>query len=134
MKSNELLLENESLFPFEETVKMLTNEISKKEWNLTATHDLQQTLKNFGKEVIPVKVFALCHPNHSGKILELDNERIVSSLMPCRISVYKKSNGKTYLSRLNSGLMAASFGGIIEKVMNDSAADIEEIIKPLITI
>lgn len=132
MKASEMLLENESQFSFEETVNKLTDEISGKGWKLIAIHDLQQTLKNNGKDVIPVKVFALCHPKHSGKILELDNERIVSSLMPCRISVYEKSNGNTYISRLNSGLMAASFGGVIEQVMKDSTADVEEIVKHLI--
>lgn len=132
MKTNEMILENISKFAFEETINKLTEAIALNEWKLTAVHNLQQTLKNFGKEVIPVKVFALCHPKHSGRILELDQERIVSSLMPCRISVYEKSDGKTYISRLNSGMMAASFGGIIETVMTDSTKDIEKIIKPLI--
>jgi uncharacterized protein (DUF302 family) len=127
-----IFLENESKYDFVETVEKLKFEIEKKTWKLTATHDLQQTLKNFGKEVLPVQVFAICHPKHSGKILEKDDERIVSSMMPCRISVYKKSNGKTYLSRVNTSAMAKNFGGLIEQVMTDSSNEVEEIISGII--
>ncbi len=123
MKNNEnsnLFIENVSKYDFNETVQKLTMEIEQKSWKVSAIHDLQQTLMNSGKEVLPIKVFALCHPKHSGRILEKDEERIVSSLMPCRISVYMKSDGETYVSRMNSAILAKSIGGIIEEVMIDS--------------
>ena len=85
-------------------------------------------MEKHGKKVLPVKVFSICHPNHSSKILEKDNERIVSTMMPCRISVYEKSDGKTYISRINATVLASSMGGIIEQVMTDSANEVEEII------
>ena len=128
-----LFLENESKFAFAETVEKLIAEIENKGWKLSAVHDLQETLSKFGTDVLAVKVFALCHPKHSSKILTRDDERIVSSLMPCRISVYEKSNGKTYISRLNSGILAQSIGGIIEEVMSASTRDVEDILVPLIS-
>jgi uncharacterized protein (DUF302 family) len=135
MKNNEnsnLFIENVSKYDFNETVQKLTMEIEQKSWKVSAIHDLQQTLMNSGKEVLPIKVFALCHPKHSGRILEKDEERIVSSLMPCRISVYKKSDGKTYVSRMNSAILAKSIGGIIEEVMIDSSNEVEEILNEII--
>jgi uncharacterized protein (DUF302 family) len=130
--SKSFFLENESKFNFDETVEKLKAEAEKKTWKIIATHDLQESLKKNGKEVLPVKVLALCHPKHSGKILEKDNERIISSMMPCRVSIYQKSNGKTYISRMNSAAMAINFEGVIRQVMTESTAEIEEIIKGLI--
>lgn len=127
-----MFLENESKYGFDETVEKLTAEIAAQTWKLSATHDLQQTLKAHGTDVLPVKVLAVCHPKHSSKILSLDDERIVSTLMPCRISIYQKSNGKTYISRLNTAAMAPSLGGKVAQVMMESGADIEKIIAPLV--
>lgn len=128
-----MFLENESIFNFDETVAKLTVEIEKRAWKISATHDLQQTLKGFGKDVLPVKVFSICHPGHSGRILERDDERIVSSLMPCRVSVYTKSNGKTYISRMNSETMSANFEGLIGEVMSESMKEIEDMLSGIIT-
>ncbi len=127
-----MFLENESKYSFAETINKLTAKIEKKSWKVVVVHDLQKTLKNNGTEVLPVKVFALCHPKHSSEILLKDDERIVSSLMPCRVSVYEKSDGKTYISRMNTGVLAKSIGGIVEEVMITSSKDIEEILSSLI--
>ena len=130
--NEQMFLENESKYNFAETVEKLTAEIEKKTWKLSAVHDLQETLKKNGTAVLPIKVFALCHPKHSSKILLKDDERIVSSLMPCRVSVYEKSNGKSYISRMNTGVLAKSMGGIVEEVMIASSKEVEEILNSLI--
>lgn len=131
--SNEqMFLENESMYNFDETVEKLSAEIEKKTWKVLVVHDLQEKLKKSGTEVLPIKVFALCHPKHSSKILLKDDERIVSSLMPCRVSVYTKSNGKTYISRMNTAILAKSLGGIIEEVMIASSNEVEEILSSII--
>lgn len=131
-KSPEMFFENQSKYDFGETVEKLKVAVEAKTWKLTAIHDLQQTMKTYGKDVLPVKVFAVCHPKHSSQILEQDDARIVSCMMPCRISIYQKSDGKTYISRMNPAPMAMTFGGTVEKVMTDSASEIEEIISDII--
>ena len=103
---SDFFIESKSQFGFEETVAKFTAIAEQKTWKISATHDLQQTMETHGKEVLPVKVFAICHPKHSSKILEKDDERIISSMMPCRVSIYMKSDGKTYISRMNSIAMA----------------------------
>lgn len=133
MKLEELFFETESPFNFEISVEKLTETINEAGWKTPAIHDLQQTMRNFGKDVMSVKVFEICHPKHSSRILELNDERVVSALMPCRISVYEKKNGKSYFSRINSGLIAGSIGGIIAEVMNDATNDIETIIQKTIS-
>lgn len=130
--NEQMFLENESKYNFDETVEKLATEIEKKTWKVLVVHNLQETLKKNGTEVLPIKVFALCHPRHSSKILLKDDERIVSSLMPCRVSVYKKSNNKTYISRMNTAILAKSMGGIVEEVMIESSKEVEEILSSII--
>ena len=40
------------------------------------THDLQETLRKNGKDVLPVKVIELCKPDYSVQLLKEDSERI----------------------------------------------------------
>ena len=132
METASLIIENESSYSFEQTVEKLSTAILAGGWKITITHDLQATLLKHGKTVLPVKVIELCKPDHSAQLLETDQYRYFSSLMPCRISVYEKSDGKTYISRLNSVFLAKQIGGLVEKVMSQAFYDAEEMIKPLI--
>jgi uncharacterized protein (DUF302 family) len=127
-----MFLETLSPFDFHSTVELLSKEIENKSWKISNVYDLQKTLNQHGKDVLPVKVFSLCHPNHSSRILEKDSERIISSMMPCRVSIYEKADGKTYISRMNSSMIAAGFGGIAEQVMTESANEVEEIIEHIL--
>lgn len=127
-----MILESQSLFSFEATIIKLNTIVIDSGWKLPAVHDLQNTIKNFGKDILPIKVFEICHPKHSSRLLELDNERIVSTFMPCRISVYEKSDGKTYISRLDGAKLSQSFGGLIEEVMSVANTEMEAMIKPLL--
>ena len=127
-----MLLENQSKYDFEETVTKLTESVEDHGWKIPAIQDLQKSMNKFGIDVLPVQVFELCHPDHAGEILKLSDERIVSTLMPCRVAVYEKPDGKVYLSRMNSKLMAKPMGGIIAKVMSVAAVQNEEILESII--
>ncbi len=127
-----MLLEDVSPFGFEETVAKFEHSVEANEWEIPHVYDLQKSMKKFGHDVKKVKVFELCHPDHSSKILKLNDERIVSTLMPCRIAIYTKDDGKTYISRMNSGMMAKPMGGAIAEVMSIAASQNEDILKPII--
>jgi len=117
---------------FDSTVTRFEAAVAESGWKIPKVHDLQKTMKKFDKDVRAVKVFELCHPDHAGKILEKSDERIVSSLMPCRVAIYEKADGKVYVSRMNSSLMAGMMDGIIPVVMNEAAQDTEKILKSIL--
>lgn len=121
--------ETESSLGFETTVGRIQEEIDALGWKTPAIHDLQATMKKFDHDVAGVKVFEICHPDHSYQILKENDERIVSSMMPCRISVYEKTDGTVWISRMNSGIVAKAFNRLIRKTMSAAAADVEIIIK-----
>ena len=127
-----MILEDESKYGFEETVTKLKESVAAHHWKIPTVHNFQKTMAKFGKQVRPVQVFELCHPDHAGKILEESEERIVSSLMPCRVAVYEKADGKTYVSRMNSGQMAGMLGGLIAEVMDVAARENEEILEAVV--
>ncbi len=128
-----MLKEDVSKYDFERTAMELRKAIDDHGWKLPTVHDLKETMENFGKTGIKnAKVFEICHPDHAYKILSRDDERIVSSLMPCRISIYEKSDGKVYVSRMNTSLMGSMMKGVVPEVMKDASAESEAIINSII--
>jgi uncharacterized protein (DUF302 family) len=129
MTKDQIVIEHASRFGFEKTVEMLIADAEKREWKIPAVHDLQQSLAKSGKAVRPVKVIEICKPEYSGQMLELNDERIISVMMPCRISVYEKSDGLTYVSLINAGEMASGLPANIARVMKDASNETFEIAK-----
>jgi len=127
-----MFIENESIYGFNETVDKLIDAIGSCDWKVSHIHDLKETLQKNNYEVLPIKVIEICKPSYSVKLLENDTERLYSSLMPCRISVYETSDRKTRISRMDSGALAAQIGGLVHEVMSKAYSDIEEVLKPLI--
>jgi uncharacterized protein (DUF302 family) len=129
VKKTNFVVEKPSRFGFDATVEKLTNEAELREWKVPAVHDLQQSLAKSGKSVKPVKVIEICKPKYSGQMLELNDERIISVMMPCRISVYEKEDGKTYVSLINAGEMTQSLPSNIARVMKEASDETFDIIK-----
>lgn len=127
-----MLLEDESKYGFEESVNRFEASVKKSGWALPAVHDLQATMSKHGYNVRAVKVFELCHPDHAVQILEKGEERVVSSMMPCRIAIYEKDDGKVYVSRMNSSLMASTMGKLINAVMTEAATENEIILEAIL--
>ena len=129
MTKNKYVIEQSSKYNFDKTVDLLITEAERREWKVPAVHDLQQSLAKSGKTVKPVKVIEICKPAYSGQMLELNDERIMSVMMPCRISVYVKDDGKTYMALVDGGEMAAGQPGKIARIMKAASDETFEIVK-----
>lgn len=127
-----MMMEDESKYGFDETVSVFEKEVKEAGWKVAGLHDMKAILEGFGHDVMNIKIFELCSSKYSAVILEEDDERIVSPLMPCRVAIYEKSDGKTYITRMNSTLMAKPFGGLIDEVMQKAAGETEVILEKLI--
>jgi uncharacterized protein (DUF302 family) len=118
MSPNIILKETESKYNFKETLSRFTAAVEEGGWKIPVTHDLQATLLKHGKEdVNSVSVVEICNPDLSEKILKTDDEKIVSNMMPCRVAIYQKADGKVYVSRMNSGLLAKAMGKVTKREM-----------------
>lgn len=132
MSTNQIIIEHVSPFNVETTVEKLVAAAALKDWQNPATHNLQQSLAKAGKEVLPVQVIEICKPAFSGKMLEKSDERIVSVMMPCRISVYQKEDGKTYVALLNMSSMTAGMSPTAIEAIKGATNESMEIVKSVI--
>ena len=133
MDLSSVILESESRFGFEETIARITRKAELNGWRIPTVHDLQETLKKNDIHVGEVRVVELCKPQYSGTLMKEDSTRFVSSLMPCRISIYTKTNGKTYVSRINTAMVSMFMPGTIGQVMGQAGGETEEIISEILT-
>lgn len=128
----DMFIKNESNHNLTDTIEIIEKSLLEANWKIMHTHHLHNSLKNHGFDVLPVVVMEVCRPEYSVKMLSLDDERLFSSLMPCRISLYETSDGKTWISRMNSGSVAREAGGITQEVMTIAFNEIEKILAPII--
>lgn len=127
-----MFLVDESKFDFDATALAIEKQTAEKGWSMPHQYDLQATLKKHGFEVKPVKVFSVCKPDIAYKILGANEERMASALMPCRLAVFQRNDGKTYVSRLNAGLFASFMGSNIKAAMKTASAENEDILKTIL--
>ena len=132
MNTNQLIIEQVSPFDVATTVEKLIAAANQKEWQNPAVHNLQQSLARSGKEVRPVQVIEICKPEYSGQMLEKSDERIVSIMMPCRISVYEKEDGKAYVALMNTSAMSAGMPLTVAEAMQGASDETFEIVKSVI--
>ena len=123
MNTNQLIIEQVSPFDVPTTVEKLIAAADKREWQNPANHNLQQSLAKSGKEVRPVQVVEICKSDYSGKMLERNDERISSILMPCRISVYTEQ-GKTKIGLIKPAQMLLTLSQ--DKALAEVANKVEE--------
>ena len=118
-----MVKEIQSPLGYEETITHIYNNVTNADWKVSALMRLDKTLAKEGKSVLPVASFKICHPDHAETILKDDDARFLAVMMPCSIAVYEKTDGKTYISTMNSGLMGRMFGGTAAEVMAGPVAD-----------
>lgn len=113
-----------SRFGHDETVATLTKAIKDKGWIVQGTKDMQKGLAKY-KQTLDrrVTVIQLCQPEYANSVLDSDPR--VACLMPCAIAVWEGDDGKTYISKMNTGLMGKMFGGNIARVMGGAVAEDE---------
>ena len=124
--------ENESRYDFETTLTTVEQSVKAAGWSVPAVHDLQASMAKAGKEVNQVKVFEICNPEYAVKILGGDEGRDYSCLMPCRVSVYTKSDGKTYISRLNVPKLYGDMPNNVKSAMKSAYRDMEDILSGIV--
>ena len=121
------LMFNETPSPFglEETVARIQHNIQAtgNGWSLSGLRNPARAVQNDGGNVLPVLMVEACSTKYSGPILKEDEHRILSILMPCKITVYKKQDGKVYIGTMNAGLMGHLFGPTVSSTMTQVAAD-----------
>jgi uncharacterized protein (DUF302 family) len=119
--------ERVSPFTMEETVARIQHNIQAagNGWALFGLRYPARPVEAEGGNVLPVMLIEACSVKYSGPILKEDSVRFLSLLMPCKIGVYKKSDGKVYIGIMNAGLIGRFFGSLVGNTMADVVKDQE---------
>lgn len=114
-----------SPFGEEETVARIQQNIQNtgNGWALSGLRNPGKAVEADGGNTLPVLLIEACSTKYSGPILKDDSVRFLSNLMPCKISVYRKNDGKTYIGMMNAGFMGRMFGPMVGETMSHVAAD-----------
>ncbi len=129
---NAMITESESNLSHDETVATIIANAEEIGWKVPATHEIHNSVAQGGWDVEKVTVIELCNVDLAGDILTGDENRIVSSMMPCRVAVYETSDGRVIVSRMNTGLMSSVFGGKVQSVMAMATDQTESIVSSVI--
>lgn len=132
MDISKMFIEYKSQYNLEETFNRLSTAIAEGGWKINHVHNMQETMEKNNFKVSPIQVIELCRPDYAYSILSQDDLRLFTPMMPCRISIYEKSDGVVYVSVLNTGMMASFIGGVAEEVMSKAYGDTTEFVKKLI--
>lgn len=119
--------ERESPFTVEETVARIQHNIEAagNGWALSGLRYPIRPIQAAGGNALPALLIEACSTNYSGPILKNDRVRFLSLLMPCKIGVYKKNDGKTYIGIMNVGLLSRLFGADVGGIMSHVVKDQE---------
>lgn len=126
-----LFVENTSGKSFYDTLKALDDAVKAARWSIIASHRMHENMAEKGHKIGRVTILELCNIQHALAILKHDQRKYVSSMMPCRVSVYETQDGRVIVSRINAQAFAGMLAGSdpeLARTMGEAGADIEKII------
>ena len=124
----QMLHENQSPYPVNETVEKIKASALAEGWVVAGVKPLHKAVKKHGGyDIRPVMLINLCQADHAYNILKEDSNKVLSVMMPCTISVYQKGDGKTYIGSMNAALLGTMFGGTIAEIMGKQVAEQQQI-------
>ncbi|HUT31455.1 MAG TPA: DUF302 domain-containing protein [Sedimentisphaerales bacterium] len=124
---SKMIVTAESAMGFDETVEGLQKAIVDANWVVSGVLDVNKSMASKGIEFEPrVKIVQLCSPKHARSVLT--SSMAMSAMMPCAVSVWVGDDDKVYVSRMNTGFMAAMLGGDAGRIMGGEVVPAEKAI------
>lgn len=91
----------------DEIEKRLREAAARHKFGILHVHDLKQTLQSKGIELgSECKVYDVCNPQAASKALHAEMK--VSTVLPCRISIFSENQGCTIATVRPTSLLAAT--------------------------
>lgn len=130
---SQMIVTKESMFGMDETVDMIDEQANDNGWAVAKIWDMTERMEDAGFDDAPeVKILELCHAENSYNVLKNEEDMFIAAIMPCRMAVYEYGNGRTYVSRMNIGLMSKMFSPNVKRVMAGVAEDDKKILTGIV--
>jgi uncharacterized protein (DUF302 family) len=107
--------------PMDEIQAELESSAARNKFGIIAVHDLPQIMarKNVSLDM-ECRVYEICNPHQAKRVLEA--EPMLSSMLPCRISVYGTPGSYTLATMLPSAMMESFDNAAITAVVKEVEA------------
>ncbi len=129
----QMFLQTQSPKSLPDTVKAFKEEVAAGGWSILNVTNMAGVLSEKGYTISPVLMFDLCSGKFSAQILTKDEHRLVTPLMPCRVSIYQTAQGIVIIARLNAKRVAPMFSPELAEIMLKSSSEGEVIIEKTIS-
>ena len=113
---------------FEETceaIEKIIPEFAREGWGFPINKwDFYKSFENKNIDVPNIRkltVYFVCNAKLAAKVINTNNA--MAGIMPCSWAVMEKTDGKTYIAKMNIGLMAKIFIRTIKEAMEKVEAD-----------
>ena len=126
-----MIKEVQSPYGFDETIEKVIANAKEMGWKVPKSWKInfkKNLLKTVKVDVGPNKVIGMCDPQAAADILIHDKLKQLAVMMPCSIAFYEKSDGKTYISIMNMGLLGTVFGDVVKGITTKLAPQMDKMI------
>jgi uncharacterized protein (DUF302 family) len=127
----QMLIEVESPLGFDETLVKLEENAKYAGWKVPSKWKVnfqKNLMKVTGTDIGKNQVLKMCEPDAAARMLVHDEYKLLTTMMPCTIAVYEKSDGKTYISLMNMEMLGMIYGGLIAEIADELAPQMMEMI------
>ena len=120
-------------FGFDETVEKLHENALNNGWMIPDVRNVQQEYIDSGiEEMTRLKVLYFCDSQGGYSIIQNDEKKAMSVMMPMGVSVYEKKDGSVEIAAMNIGMMGGMFSGEAKEVLADGGERLEASLKEII--
>ncbi len=117
-----MMQEKQSKLGFNETVEALKKAGEGRGWKIAGVFDAQDAMKKAGhKDAKAMKILGMCHPKLAEAVLTAQQKAQMPPSLTCRYSVYEGLDGKVYVMRFNTALMAQMSKGEVAAALSNLA-------------
>ena len=126
-----MIKEVPSPYAFEETMEKVKANAKEMGWKVPKSWKInfqKNLLKVVKVDIGPNQVIGMCEPQAAADILKHDKLKQLAVMMPCKVAIYEKSDGKTYISIMNMDLLGTAFGDVVKGITSKLAPQMEKMV------
>lgn len=114
-----MMTEKPSRFGFNDTVSALQAAAKKRGWETQPPMDMQAAMVKAGhKEAKPFKLLTMCKQDLVEALIKTQMAQKAMPFAPCRLSVFESNDGKIYIAKPNTALLAQLATPVFAPLLN----------------
>jgi uncharacterized protein (DUF302 family) len=122
-----MMVDKRSRLGFDATVTALQNAAKKRGWEIGPVMNMQEAMQKAGhKDAKPFKMLVMCNKDLAEDLITAQVAQRAMPFAPCRLSVFEGNDGKVYIVKPNTELMAQmaapAFAPLLKKFAEEENA------------